>query len=124
MIFRTNYIYGRVQEEKKIWKTLESLFDGREKVLNALKEKLFPVKVMDVNAHEKTFFNWDSPHARLNSHYKAWSCKENKHKKVKAYRKSLYKEPAVNRCLLILDFNTSLDLNTSDLDYRSKESTL
>ena len=35
------------------------------------------------------FFNWDSLHARLNSHYKAWSYKKKKHKKIKAYRKSL-----------------------------------
>ena len=35
------------------------------------------------------FFNWDSLHARLNSHYKAWSCKKQKQKKVKAYRKSI-----------------------------------
>ena len=34
------------------------------------------------------FFNWYSLHARLNSHYEAWSYKEKKHKKVKAYRKS------------------------------------
>ena len=34
-------------------------------------------------------FNWDSLHARLNSHYKAWSYKKKKHKKIKAYRKSL-----------------------------------
>ena len=27
------------------------------------------------------FFNWDSLHARLNSHYEAWSYKEKKHKK-------------------------------------------
>ena len=33
------------------------------------------------------FFNWDSLHARLNSHYVAWSYKKNKHKKVKVYRK-------------------------------------
>ena len=26
-----------------------------------------------------------------------------KYKKIKAYRKSLYKEPTVNRCLLILE---------------------
>ena len=32
--------------------------------------------------------NWYSLHARLNSHYEAWSYKEKKHKKVKAYRKS------------------------------------
>ena len=35
------------------------------------------------------FFNWDSLHARPNSHYKAWSYKKRKHKKIKAYRKSL-----------------------------------
>ena len=33
--------------------------------------------------------NWDSHHARLNSHYEAWSYKKKKHKKIKAYRKSL-----------------------------------
>ena len=27
------------------------------------------------------FFNWDSPHARLNSHYKAWSYKKKSTKK-------------------------------------------
>ena len=48
------------------------------------------------------FFNWGSLHVRLNSHYKAWSYKK-KDKKINAYRKSLYKEPRVNRCLLILD---------------------
>ena len=50
------------------------------------------------------FFNWDSLHARLNSHYKAWSYKKKKHKKNKAYRKSIWKEPTVNNSyLLILD---------------------
>ena len=34
-------------------------------------------------------FNWDTLHARLNSHYKAWIYKKKKHKKIKAYRKSL-----------------------------------
>ena len=32
----------------------------------------------------------------------AWSYKKKKHKKIKAYRRSLQKEPTVNRCLLIL----------------------
>ena len=32
-----------------------------------------------------------------------WSYKKKKHKKVKAYRKSIYKEPTVKRYLLILD---------------------
>ena len=35
------------------------------------------------------FFNCDSLHARLNSHYEAWSYKKKKHKKIKAYRKSI-----------------------------------
>ena len=38
-------------------------------------------------------------------HYKAWSYKKKKHKKIKTYRKSVLKEPAVKRCLLILDLN-------------------
>ena len=44
------------------------------------------------------FFSWDSVYA---SHYEAWwSYKEKKHKKVKTYRKSVQKEPAVkaNHC--------------------------
>ena len=48
-------------------------------------------------------FNWDSLHARLNSYYKAWSYNKRKHKKIKAYRKSVQKELKVKRCLLILD---------------------
>ena len=35
------------------------------------------------------FFNWDALHARLNSYYEPWSCKKKKHKKVKAYKKSV-----------------------------------
>ena len=47
--------------------------------------------------------NWDSLHARLHCHYKAWSHKKKKYKKIKAYRKSLKKKPTVKRRLLILD---------------------
>ena len=35
------------------------------------------------------FFNWYSLYARLHSHNEAWSYKKGKHKKVKAYRKSI-----------------------------------
>ena len=34
-------------------------------------------------------FNWDSLHARLDSHYEAWSYKKKNHRRVKAYRKSV-----------------------------------
>ena len=49
------------------------------------------------------YFNWDSLHARLNSHYEAWSHKKKKHKNIRAHRKSVQKEPTVKRCLLILN---------------------
>ena len=42
-------------------------------------------------------------HARLNSHHKAWIYKKKQHKRIKVHRKSIQKEPAVKRCLLILD---------------------
>ena len=51
------------------------------------------------------FFNWDFLHAVINRHSKAWSYKKKRHKKVKAYRKSIYKQPTDNRCLLILESN-------------------
>ena len=40
------------------------------------------------------FFNWDSLHTRLNSHYKAWSYKKKKDKKRK-------EESTAKRCLPI-----------------------
>ena len=35
------------------------------------------------------FFHWDSLHARLNSHYEAWSYKKKNTKKITGYRKSV-----------------------------------
>ena len=35
------------------------------------------------------FLNWDSLHARLNSHYQAWSYKKRSTKKITGYRKSV-----------------------------------
>ena len=53
--------------------------------------------------HKTFVFNWNSLHARLNRQYEAWSYKKNKHKKIRAQRKSVLKEPTVKRCLSILD---------------------
>ena len=48
------------------------------------------VKAFHMHVKEKIFFlNWDSLYARLNSHYEAWSYKKKKHKKIKAYMKSV-----------------------------------
>ena len=35
------------------------------------------------------FLNWDSHHARLNSHYEAWSYKKRNTKRIAGYRKSV-----------------------------------
>ena len=48
------------------------------------------------------------------SHHEAWSYKKKKHKKIKAHRKSVQKEPIIKRCLLILSLKP----------LRSKESIL
>ena len=45
----------------------------------------------------------DSLHRRLNSHYEAWSYKKKKFKKITAYRKYVQGEPAIKKCLVILD---------------------
>ena len=67
------------------------------------------------------FLNWDSLHARLNSHYKAWGYKKMKHKKMKPYRKSHQKEPTVNRYLLILDLMpTRLQVKEKHSRYRPR----
>ena len=40
--------------------------------------------IVDIEKPNGILFNWDSLHARLNSHYKAWSYKKRKDKKIKA----------------------------------------
>ena len=47
-------------------------------------------------------FNCDSLHARLNSHYKAWSYKKKKHKKI-IYSIQEIRLERTYSCLLILD---------------------
>ena len=43
------------------------------------------------------FFNWDSLHARLNSHYETWSYKKRSKKQITGYIKSVSKEPTVKK---------------------------
>ena len=49
------------------------------------------------------FYNWDSVHARLNSHYEAWSYKKKSTKNIIGYRKSVSKKPTVKKSVLFLD---------------------
>ena len=51
-------------------------------------------------------FNWYSLHARLNSHYEVWNYKKKEHKKIKAHRKPVWKEPTDKRCLLNLNLKS------------------
>ena len=54
---------------------------------HSIMERLIVSKVL--NVYVMWFglcFNWDSLHAKVSSHNKAWSYKKNKHKKIKSYR--------------------------------------
>ena len=82
----------------KIWKTERLILSI--KTICRMSIKILKSQTQAENV--MLFFKWDSLHTRLNSHYKAWSYKKKKHKKIKAYRKSLKKEPTVNRCPLTL----------------------
>ena len=62
------WIYGKVSG----WWILEDLHISKKHgILDEWKSWFF-------------FSNWDSLHARLNSHYKAWVYKKKKHKKITA----------------------------------------
>ena len=67
------WIYGKVSG----WWILEDLHISKKHgILDEWKSCFF-------------FKNWDSLHARLNSHYKAWVTRKTSTKKVTAYRKSV-----------------------------------
>ena len=55
----------------------------------------------------------------LNKCYEAWSYKK-KYKKIKAYKKSVYKESTVNRCLLILDVKATQIMGQRKAFYRQR----
>ena len=64
------------------------------------------------------FYNWDSLHARLNSHYEAWNYEKKKYKKIKVYRNlsktNVYLKVSVNsrlkKHLKIIDQRKALNL--------------
>ena len=56
-------------------------------VKNSVINAVFPIwQIVEL---PNFFLNWDSLHAILNSHCKAWSYRKKKHKKIKAYKKSV-----------------------------------
>ena len=72
---------------------LVSIFSLRAEISGNAKFCIFPFsnarKVINLNDLLFFFYNWDSPHARLNSHYEAWSYKKKSTKKITGYRKSV-----------------------------------
>ena len=77
----------------KLPRFLKVILDGVfPKFISLDKKILISNKVTSIaltDAFIIIYCNWDLLHARLNSHCKAWSYKKNKHKKIKACRKSL-----------------------------------
>ena len=83
-----------------------------------------------LSAYLLFFFNWDSLHARLNSHYKAWSYKKKKHKKIKAYNfhtlmnhqnhhhYSHSQYPCVSAVLFVFLWSSGLVVKALDSHYR------
>ena len=55
------------------------------------------------------------------SYYEAWSYKKKKHKKIKAYKKYVQKEPRVKRCLLITGLKPESQLKQQHDQNFSKE---
>ena len=82
--------------------------------------KSFPATFVFIILFFIYFFNWDSLLARLDSHYEAWSYKKKNHKKITAYKISVYKEPAVKRCLLILDLKPLKIIGQRKTFYRQR----
>ena len=74
----------------------ESIISVKESIINDLKEenKLLKKKVLNLEhklsqSEAHFFFYRDSLHAKLNSHYEAWSYKKRTTKKTTGYRKSV-----------------------------------
>ena len=66
------------------------------------------------------FLNWDSLHVRLKNYYEALSYKEKKYKKIKAHRKSVWKEPIVKRFMLTLRLNAIYIIGQRKAFYRQR----
>ena len=72
---------------RKIQINLESFVIVRNKKFHVEIRVFLMTCLLDLVS--KIFFNWDSLHGRLNSHYEAWSYNKKTLKKIKAYGKSV-----------------------------------
>ena len=83
------------EETAKLVKSLSLLSINDNYLFSALHSTtaIFSISRFDY----EHFLKLVSLHARLNSHYEAWSCKKKKYEKSKAYRKSVSKDPKDRR---------------------------
>ena len=80
------YIYGKC---RAMGKNVESLYCHQVEAVEYI--ELLSMRYNDTNLVTQRvffFFNWDSPHARLNSHYDTWDYKKESTKKITGYKKS------------------------------------
>ena len=91
---------GSVFEEKSSFKMLRVTFSSKldwgtyiisiAKIASKKNGALIhSMKFISPEAALYLFCDWDSLHARLNSHCKAWKYKKKRHEKIKAYKKWL-----------------------------------
>ena len=81
MLFESfNYLLVHVMVQKQCW------IDHKQNCFTCRSRGRFDslTKRLEKSRYD-FFFDWDSLYARLNSHYKAWSYKKKRHKKIKAY---------------------------------------
>ena len=111
MLQKTLFFCHKLQYSSNFYFYLQFFYELKHKVFLFSKSLcgicVFSLRfIFTLREHQKTvnlFLNCDLFHARLISHYKAWSYKKKKHKKIKAPSKFLWKESTVNNgCLLIL----------------------
>ena len=101
---KSHYFIGRLRENS--WYSSFNFLKARRVQVRAISDRnwkmcvmVFKIELLSVCASASSpcilllllllFFNWDLLHARLNSHYEAWSYKKRSRKKVYRYRKSV-----------------------------------
>ena len=93
-------MYGSVFEEKLSFKILGLTFSSQldwgtyiisiaKTVSKKIGALIHSMKFLSPEVALYLFLNWDSLHARLKRHHKAWNYTKKNHKKIKAYRKWL-----------------------------------
>ena len=84
-----NQSFEDLPQEKKITPRISLICVLNHFLINCIHLKLLFRMYLKEMFFLKKKKNWDSLHARLNSHYEAWSYKKRSTKKITGYRKSV-----------------------------------